>query len=500
MTANHPVYSKRLRTGLYALMAAALLLFVLRNLPWHLDNYDQARQAYAALDILQNGHALFQELPYGGYATKPPLTAWLQAACRMIPGIGWDVALRLPPLAAAATLLILMVRCGQRIGGPLGAALAVAAFAFNMLTVRIATLVRTDMLLALFCFLPGWMIFTHVEQQKAWKRSDLLFFFCAMLAAVFTKAHIVYAFLLPGMPAFACIQHKRREPNRAWPGIVALFAPLLLLAAALLWAVWQYPGFYEQIVLGEMASAFTPDADGKSAQPFLYYAAHLMHRWAPWSLLLLLLIATQIKRLKTFWQQPAFVWLVCWTLGGLLVMSAIPDKRSDRIFPLLPPLTLLLVYFAARYDRARLLGLNYRRFMIATLSLGTCLWIAYGLSETAHDLRNQTHALRLFAERTAHQIPRDRLGIAGPSAEGFPCYFEQTQTLTLSEAETAWREKQLDALVISGYLLQGRENTFEPYAILDAVQDPFNNETYYALIPAQKPPPARTNATPPQTE
>ncbi|MDD4735106.1 MAG: hypothetical protein PHP44_03255, partial [Kiritimatiellae bacterium] len=105
-------YSKPIRLGLYALIGGAFLLFIVRNLPWHLDNYDQARQAYAALDIVQNGHWLFQELPYGGYATKPPLTAWLQAACHAIPGVGWDVALRLPPFAAAVALLLLIYRCG----------------------------------------------------------------------------------------------------------------------------------------------------------------------------------------------------------------------------------------------------------------------------------------------------------------------------------------------------------------------------------------------------
>jgi len=248
MTTNP--YSKSIRLGLYALIGGALLLFVVRNLPWHLDNYDQARQAYAALDIVQNGHWLLQELPYGGYATKPPLTAWLQAACYYIPGVGWDVALRLPLFAAAVVLLLLMYRCGLRLGGSLGAALAVAAFAFNMMTVRIATLVRTDMLLALFCFIPGLMILNHIERKQAWSRREVFFFFLAILAAVFTKGHTVYAFLLPGLAAFALIQRKRGEPNRAWPGWTALLVPILLLLGTLVWAVWRYPGFYEQIVVG----------------------------------------------------------------------------------------------------------------------------------------------------------------------------------------------------------------------------------------------------------
>ncbi len=36
------------------------------------------------------------------------------------------------------------------------------------------------------------------------------------------------------------------------------------------------------------------------------------------------------------------LWLICWIFGGLIVMSIIPSKRVDRIFPIVPPLCLLL--------------------------------------------------------------------------------------------------------------------------------------------------------------
>src|SRR6185312_5224896 len=40
--------------------------------------------------------------------------------------------------------------------------------------------------------------------------------------------------------------------------------------------------------------------------------------------------------------SPDTFWLVCFGLGGLIVMSLIPSKRVDRIFPVIPPLCLLL--------------------------------------------------------------------------------------------------------------------------------------------------------------
>jgi len=35
-------------------------------------------------------------------------------------------------------------------------------------------------------------------------------------------------------------------------------------------------------------------------------------------------------------------WLMTWALGGIVVMSLIPSKRVDRIFPAVPPLCMLL--------------------------------------------------------------------------------------------------------------------------------------------------------------
>jgi hypothetical protein len=40
--------------------------------------------------------------------------------------------------------------------------------------------------------------------------------------------------------------------------------------------------------------------------------------------------------------HPGTFWLLCWSIGGLIVMSLIPSKRVDRIFPVIPPLCLLL--------------------------------------------------------------------------------------------------------------------------------------------------------------
>ena len=47
--------------------------------------------------------------------------------------------------------------------------------------------------------------------------------------------------------------------------------------------------------------------------------------------------------------SPDTFWLLRWALGGFIVMSLIPSKRVDRIFPVLPPLCLLLAVQVGSY-------------------------------------------------------------------------------------------------------------------------------------------------------
>ena len=83
-------------------------------------------------------------------------------------------------------------------------------------------------------------------------------------------------------------------------------------------------------------------------QPLLFYLPHLLHKFAPWSVLIVAIALFDLRsrkwRLRESFHKmsPETFWLLCWSIGGLIVMSLIPSKRVDRIFPVIPPLCLLL--------------------------------------------------------------------------------------------------------------------------------------------------------------
>src|SRR5437899_7845489 len=64
----------------WALAALMLVLFSITNLPWQLDDYDQAKQAWTSYEMVTEGHWFYQRTSDDqGLATKPPLTGWISA-------------------------------------------------------------------------------------------------------------------------------------------------------------------------------------------------------------------------------------------------------------------------------------------------------------------------------------------------------------------------------------------------------------------------------------
>jgi len=56
-----------------------ILLFAIGDLPWQLDDYDQAKQAFTSFEMIKEGRWFYQQTPHEHIATKPPLIAWVSA-------------------------------------------------------------------------------------------------------------------------------------------------------------------------------------------------------------------------------------------------------------------------------------------------------------------------------------------------------------------------------------------------------------------------------------
>src|SRR5881397_293566 len=152
------------RRTLWFVAGLTVLLFAVANLPWQLDDYDQAKQAFTSFQMIKEGRWFYQQTPHEHVATKPPLIGLISAALYGL-SRSWDVAWRLPSFLAAIAIAMLLFRAATSAYGTIPGLIALGAFGLNLLSPRLATLVRTDMPLALAIFLIGLVIWQRIRSE-----------------------------------------------------------------------------------------------------------------------------------------------------------------------------------------------------------------------------------------------------------------------------------------------------------------------------------------------
>ena len=457
-----------MRPAVLAVFFAAIVAsLALRNLPWNLDDKDQAKQAFTSFEMIGKGHWWFQHTPHGKIATKPPLAGWMSAA---LSPLGWEVAWRLPGFGCALAMLAMLWRAGHRLGdAPLGGVVAAGAFGLNHFTQRLATLVRTDLLLAFFIFLAGYFVYEHVRTSAPWTRRDRWLLFAVVLASMLTKGPIAYAFLLPGLLVFTWLRGAS-----AWAGWWPWFAPLLVFGA---WAgvgCWMSDDFFHQVVLIEFLGRFTVgEAAVHHNQVPWFYLGHVLGKFAPWSALLIALFFVR----RQIAANPARLWLVCWAVGGLVFMSLVPSKRADRIFPVIPPLCLLAAALLPRETRWQRAG-----WLTAALALVITLTAA-GL-EIAGGYRRDVGALARFGKQ-AREISAahpERLALLPCKDEALPLYTRRIDSTRPDEALARWRRGEIEWLILSDRDLEKYRAAFAPYRPAAEVPRLPETDSGYVLI------------------
>ena len=430
--------------------ALTITLFLIANLPWQLDDYDQAKQAFTSFEMVKEGRWFYQQTPHEHVATKPPLVGWISvglfAATR-----SWDVAWRLPSFIAAIAMSILLFRVAAVAHGSVAALIALSAFGLNLLSPRLATLVRTDMPLASVIFLIGFLIWRKIQKQEAWIPRDRFLIFALLTAAMLIKGPIVYAFLLPGIGLFEWWGRKTSSPSAWcgwWPWLASLGIFLLWVVGGILFQ----PGFFDEVVMREFVARFGETIH--RSQPLYFYLPHLLHKFAPWSVLMIAvaildLRARQWKIAAAFREMsPETFWLLCWSLGGLLAMSLIPSKRVDRIFPVIPPLCLLLAAQIGNSSVNEQLRARIYRWSAVALFLSMLLTGGYTISKVFSGYRDHRDALVVFGREVRHEAETHhwRYEVIGGKDEGVLLYLRRLYFVEPDDAIAKWKTGVIDAV------------------------------------------------------
>ena len=427
-----------------ALLLVIGLLVIVRHWPWSVfGGGDQAKQAFASLEMVSEGAWFFQRLPTGRPATKPPLMAWLSAGLRLA-GAPWPIAWRLPSLWAFGVVAVWLVRRAARVAGGWGAWITLAFFALNMMTIKLAAMIRTDMLLAGWIVAAAGLVGDHVASGQPWGWRDRTLFSALIAAALFTKGPVVFAFLPPALLTW---QYAHRHATRASGlGISAWAIPSLLflawVAAGILWD----SDFHRWVVRREFGNNFVVDAARSGPLPvralyslssILTYPAQLLHRLFPWSVALVAWALTDRDGRRRLWADTSARWWAIWLFASLVVMSLVPDKRADRVFPLVPPMALLSAY-AVRYQTRYLQPDALGRWIGVLTVVAVLIWGPYTVLRMRQNGAGTEGARREFGERVREWAAAEGCPVvlAGPvdeSDQSLPLHLRVSRWIPFEE-------------------------------------------------------------------
>jgi 4-amino-4-deoxy-L-arabinose transferase-like glycosyltransferase len=253
------------------------------------------------------------------------------------------------------------------------------------------------------------------------------------------------------------------------------------LAVFLLWVtggILFQSGFFDEVIMREFVGRFGETIH--RPQPLYFYLPHLLHKFAPWSVVIIGIALVDLHSRK--WRlhsvirdmSPDTFWLLCWSVGGLILMSLIPSKRVDRIFPIIPPLCLLLAAqiarlgacshgFVSRSSTSDDIGLTGHRPVATENATRIYRWAAaalvisilftggYTISKVISGYRYQRNALAIFGREVRREAAahRWRYEVVSARDEGLLLYLQRTHFIEPDHAVAEWNGGKLDALIAS---------------------------------------------------
>lgn len=320
------------------LTLVCLVLFFV-NLDAIFVNIMEARNFITAREMIQDGHWLLTTLNGEPRYAKPPLPTWLTAFSALLFGLKNLFALRLPAAIMGLILVLVSYKLMLRLTK-------------NTLYAFLSGLI---MVTSFYILNAGrdanWDIFTHsfmmvciyflyqffTSENKRYQNAIFaaLFFGCSFMS----KGPVsLYALLLPFLIAFGIVYKYKNLKKNLLP--LGLFLVISFILSA--WWHW-YTYTFDPVTVAEITKRETGNWTGYETKPFYYY----------WSFF------TQ----SGVWTLPAFIGLlypylknrVCnkkgyqltllWTLGSVILLSIIPEKKARYLLPVMIPLAMNTAFY-----------------------------------------------------------------------------------------------------------------------------------------------------------
>ena len=292
---------------------------------------DEARYAYVAREMQQNGHWFVPHVNGELYPDKPPLIFWMiNAASTLTGGRITGVSTRLPSLLGAILALWVVTRLMERWRGTRAAwrALLILPSIFMFWQEGgIDALLCGLVLLSVYFLLSSW------EGHRT--RREVLAYLCAGLS-VFAKGPVGLALPMGLVLVIALASDRRSELKRShwlWGPVVALTIP----------GAWLLVAWLQHAPTEYFAAVFGEKSFGRAIQstnhprPFYYFFLRFPFEGLPWTIFLPISIAALAKR-----HRPLLRMLSAWGLFVICFFSLFVCKRNVYILVAYPALAMLV--------------------------------------------------------------------------------------------------------------------------------------------------------------
>lgn len=346
---------------MFALFTVALLpVMILRDF----TPSNELRYLSIADEALRDGH-LFAFTNQGEpYADKPPLYMWIVMLGRLMTGGHhmWFLALfsLLPALVIVGTMDRWTAPLLDSKSRTAGAAMLMTSGLF----LGLAVFLRMDMLMCMFITLALYLFWRIYTDASGGSVRDRVLFPVMVFLALFTKGPVGLLLPLLSTVVFLAVKGRLRTIGRYW-GARSIG---ILLAGCALWflMVWRDGGTeYLNNLLFHQTIDRAVDAFHHK-EPVYYYLVTMWYSLAPWSLLVVGVIAAGLaKRMPLTDLEQFFLTVILTTLA---MLSAFSSKIAVYLAPTFPFFVYLAVMMLSRMRR--------NGWLTAAVAVPAVLWCA----------------------------------------------------------------------------------------------------------------------------
>ncbi|WP_421258873.1 ArnT family glycosyltransferase [Aeromonas sp. 600886] len=310
---------------------------------------DEPREAAIALEMYRNGDWVVPTLGGHSFIEKPPL--FYMAALPFLDGfeswLGVTNSLRLAGVVWAAGMLLFTGLLAYRLLGNRSAAIWSVIALGTMEGFIINThWIRTDSALAFFVIFTLWAFSEYYLVSSRWMAilAGIGLAGCFMAKGPIGPLTVFFGWFPLFFFAARCAAIDKKLPGFIWQHLLMLLCFILPVAAWIrelinhvdgdaLWNEWFW-----QNQVGRLTGTSTELGHIKKGA-YLYYLLGMAEYTIPWLPFIFYWGWQTIKQRR--WSRER-LFLLCWAVGTLLLLTLSSTKRTLYLFPLLPVFAIML--------------------------------------------------------------------------------------------------------------------------------------------------------------